>query len=177
MFHAINEKDQWPENIFKLGKFHMKILSYFVFSFLILVSFLAEAQGRTPVPIVNHESVTWTRFDNRPLEMGEVKNRIIKAAQERHWSIVAGPSEDTLIGILNVRNKHTARVSIQFTQNTFSVKYLDSINLNFSTQSPRNQANSAFSNVEGALFVGVIHPFYNRWAQDLVNGIRNQLQL
>jgi hypothetical protein len=58
---------------------------------------------------------------------------------------------------LMVRGKHTMRTEIQYSPQNFSVRYLDSTNMNYEPASP-----------SGAL----IHPNYNKWVQSLVDSIR-----
>jgi hypothetical protein len=58
---------------------------------------------------------------------------------------------------LMVRGKHTMRTEIQYSPQNFSVRYLDSTNMNYEPAGP-----------SGAL----IHPNYNKWVQSLVDSIR-----
>lgn len=148
----------------------MSTIARVLLAFALTLSTLSVAHARTPVPIVNHENVIWARPDGKALEVNEVKSRIIKAGQEKSWSIVPGSAENSLIGTLVVRGKHTVRVSIVYGASTFSVKYLDSINMNY-------KAPEAGSTEAQTAPLGVVHPFYNRWAEELVTSIRNQLQM
>lgn len=141
----------------------MNIVVRILLAIALTISTLSFAHARTPVPIVDHENQIWARPDNKALDLNEVKNRILKAGQEKSWSITPGSTENTLIGTLVVRGKHTVRVTITYSAATFSVKYLDSINMNYKAPEAGG--------------VGVVHPFYNRWAEELVNQIRSQLQM
>ncbi len=148
-----------------------QFLSVFVLS-LALISPLAHA--RESVPVINHENVTWT--NSKGMDMAEIRNRIMQAAQSKKWTVSPGPSADSLIGTLVVRNKHTVRVEISYGASAFSVKYLDSINMNYKIEEPNLQPDPFGYGQEVRKPFAVIHPFYNRWVQELVDTIRQQLQ-
>lgn len=120
----------------------------------------AQAQARTPVPIVNHENVAVARSDGRPFTAAQVKKAILAAGEAgaRKWQVTE-TSPGNLRATYNVRT-HTVVTEIRYTASNFSVVYGDSTNMKYSS------ADSG---------PGVIHPFYNQWVQEFVQSIRGEL--
>ena len=128
---------------------------------LLLMSAVSQAQGRTPVPIVDHENVTVVTASGKPLRADQVMQAIQKAASGNKWEILKAPESNKLSATLRVRNKHTVVVGITYSAESYTLKYQESINMNY-----RKDA-------EGK---PVIHPFYNRWVQQLNDSIRAELR-
>jgi len=129
-----------------------------ILAFILALASL-HAVARQSVPIINHENVAIERGTARALTADEVKAAILAAAAQGHWD-VAESSPGVLKASLNVRNKHTAVVQISYSADKYSIIYRDSTNLNFKAEGSGP---------------GIIHPFYNRWVQDLRDAIRLQL--
>jgi hypothetical protein len=127
---------------------------------LALLAFASlNAVARTPVPVINHENVSISSPTGKPLSMAQVKQAIHNAAAAKQWSVVdQGPGK--ILATLHVRGKHTAVTQITYSPDKYSVVYNDSQNLNYS------------GGPDGR---GTIHPFYNRWVQDLSEAIRLSL--
>lgn len=125
-------------------------------SMALFLSFAAHA--REPVPIINFENLPITTASGKKLSRPEIRAAILRAGAQTQWNI-AETSGSALIGTLNVRSKHSVTVSIRFTAETFSITYNDSIDMKY-----RIEDNTP-----------VIHPFYNKWVQTLVNNIRTEL--
>ena len=80
----------------------------------------------------------------------------LPAGTRRGWTFKdAGPGK--LIGTLIVRGRHTVEVEVTYSPERYSVVYKNSSNMNYSEQ--------------GSL----IHPNYNKWVGDLMNGVRSEL--
>jgi hypothetical protein len=135
----------------------MKILRLFLVAVLSLASLQAMAQ-RQPVPIINHENIPVQAASGKQLTAEQVKKAIMTASAPRDWTISeAGPGK--LVGTLHVRGKHTIVVEIAYSGSQYSIKYRDSTNMKYVP--------------DGA--TGTIHPFYNRWVDELRAAIRDQL--
>ena len=119
---------------------------------------VAHAQ-RQPVPIVNHENVAITTSSATTPAPDAITKAIINAAQARKWTVMHVAGSPKLQAKLFVRNKHTVVVEIENTATTYSIRYVSSIDMKYGVE-------------DG---VPVIHPFYNRWVSDLMEGIRSEL--
>lgn len=125
-----------------------------VILFLGAVLASASALAREAVPIVNHENVAITT-SGKPASADKVKQAIMTAATAQKWDVSAA-QPGTLTATLHVRGKHTVVVDILYTADHFSVKYRDSVNMKYEVKDN----------------TPVIHPFYNKWVQRLVDAIQ-----
>jgi hypothetical protein len=111
-------------------------------AFLLLV-FVAACRS---APIYNTTDASF----NRTLTMDQAQRAIEAAGAELGWDMTPQrPGE--IRGVLNLRS-HQAVVDITYDRNTYSIRYLDSKDLNY------NGTN--------------IHPNYNSWIQNLERQIR-----
>ena len=118
----------------------------------------AHAQ-RTPVPIINHENVAIVTSGSAKPTADAVKKAIMTAATEKNWTVSHVAGRNALQAQLNVRGKHTVVVEIELSDTTYSIRYVNSINMKYKVE-------------DG---VPVIHPFYNRWVSQLMDTIRAEL--
>lgn len=121
-----------------------------------VVLFAANANAqRQPVPIIDHENIQFTTGKGVPLSIDEVKNAITvgAGAGKRVWT-VSNLDGNRLLATYNVRT-HSISVNISYTEKSYSIKYANSVNMKYGT-------------VDGAR---VIHPFYNRWVDELMASI------
>ncbi|HRE19003.1 MAG TPA: hypothetical protein PLW86_18360 [Rhodocyclaceae bacterium] len=126
----------------------------FAVCFALMFSLSAEA-SRDPVPMSNFENVSLEAPSGKALGMSDIRTAIVRAASKQAWTLVdAAPGK--LTATLNVNGKHMVIVDIVYSVEKFSVIYVDSMGIKAGVH-------------EG---VPVIHPSYNRWLQNLVNGIR-----
>lgn len=136
----------------------MKIQSMLLAVLMALAAGQAAAQ-RQPVPIINYENVAISSATGKPLTVSQVKQAIQSAAAAKQWQLVEqGPGR--MMATLHVRGKHTVVTEISYSPDQFSVVYKDSTNMKYSP---------------GPDGKGAIHPFYNRWTQDLKEAIRTSL--
>jgi hypothetical protein len=141
------------------GDFELKnILRLIVATVAILLAGQALAQ-RQPVPIVNHENVAITTQSAKPLTLEEVGKAIVTGARNHKWTVSPVAGQPKLQAKLDVRDKHTVVVEIDYSETAYSIRYLSSINMKYRVQDD----------------VPVIHPFYNRWVSDLMKGIDSEL--
>ena len=142
----------------------LKIIQSIFLTLLLLAGTGAVCAQRVPVAVVNFDNQTWPNPNDKKFSEEQVKDNIVKAVQALkinnsfQWQVDASEN-NKLIASVKVRNKHTIRVVISYTSATYSIDYLDSVQMNA-------------REVYGVVF---IHPFYNRWAGDLATAIRTQL--
>lgn len=126
---------------------------------LVVVAALLAASAvhaqRAPVPIVERPNVPVATGSGKPASLEALKRAIIDggAAGARKWVIV--PHGNGLRGTYKVRS-HTVVVDIVPGNNSYSLKYADSINMKYGIDNG----------------TPVIHPFYNRWVDELLEAIR-----
>lgn len=116
---------------------------------------------RSPVPIIDRPDVAVVTGSGKPASLEDVKKAIINggAAGARKWDIVATANGQSLRGTYKVRT-HVIMVDIVPTAASFSVKYADSVNMKFKVE-------------DGT---PLIHPFYNRWVDELLESIRLEMR-
>lgn len=115
-----------------------------------VVALMGACASVQPVYNVTSSPIS-TNKANPTLE--EIGKAIMRAGIALGWEMKqAGPGKIT--GSLRLR-KHVANVEIPYDTKTFSIKYIDSTELNYAD--------------------GSIHKNYNSWIQNLEKGIRVQL--
>lgn len=125
-------------------------------AFLIFAAILSlDAAARTPVAIINFDNVSVATSNGKPVQAVQVSQAIQAAAGARNWTI-ATQSDGKLLATLHVRGKHTIVVAITYAADKYSLSYNSSVNMNYGIR-------------DG---LSVIHPFYNKWVQELKESIR-----
>lgn len=112
----------------------------------------ALVAGCRTAPVLNVVDVPVVA--NKPASMQDVQEAIRRAGAALGWKIEP-VKPGLMVGTLNLRT-HTAVVEIPYSTKAFSIKYKDSVNLDYTGES--------------------IHSNYNSWVQNLEKGIRAQLQ-
>jgi hypothetical protein len=150
----------------------MKTIIFSIF-FATVMSLGAPALARTSVPIVNYEKIIVATNTGNALQAEQVKQAIQAAAGSKGWSI-AHQADGKLLASLTVHGKHTIIVEIDCTAESYSLRYKDSVNMNYSPAGKHsyNRNSTSQSNNDD---VPVIHPHYNRWTQELRDAIRIEL--
>jgi hypothetical protein len=135
----------------------MKGLRIFLMALVCAASWASlDAMARQTVPVINYENLPLTTASGRAPTAAQVKQAIQSAAGARQWTLVdQGPGR--MLATLQVRGKHTVVTQISYSADKLSVTYSDSTNMNYAP---------------GPDGKGAIHPFYNRWVQDLTDAIR-----
>ena len=105
------------------------------------------AQAARTAPLVNLENIPVESIDGKPLTLAQVRKAIISGATSRKWTpSEKGPNKLYLtVGGLNA--KHTAIVEVSYTTKHYSIKYVDSTDLNYGASKDGKP---------------VIHPNYNK---------------
>ena len=134
-------------------------MNFLKHAFLIIAAVLSlNAYAREPVPIINYDNIPVATASGKPLAVEQVKQAILVAAATKNWS-VEPQADDHLLAMFSKQGKHTISVAISYTTDKYSLNYSDSTNMKFGER-------------EGQL---VIHPFYNKWVQNLKEAIRIEL--
>ena len=121
-------------------------------AFLVLLTALLTSAGAHALEAIRD-------FEDSPipagLQMEQIKKAIIRAGAKRNW-IIRESKPGSMEGILNVR-KHMVKVAISYDRNTYSITYVDSVNMKYKG--------------------GLIHRKYNAWVQNLNTDIQTNLLL
>ena len=120
---------------------------------LVLVALPPTVQART-TDLVNPDPVTI----NCRLQPRDMQQAIRKGGQVRHWKVIAEQPGSSEVRYIKGNNKHVLTVNVEYTGNTFSVSYKDSVNLHY------------FINYEG---VARLHPRPVGWMRNLSGDIAN----
>ncbi|MEM6942338.1 MAG: hypothetical protein AAF416_04525 [Pseudomonadota bacterium] len=121
---------------------------------------LALAGCRQPTPVLTIESLPYQAEAGASAQqptLSEYERAIIRAGSNRGWTF-SRLETGHLEGRILVRGKHTAVVDVFFDDETFSILYKDSSNLEY------NEA------------AATIHPNYNSWVRNLEQDIQAEVQ-
>jgi hypothetical protein len=138
----------------------MKKLSTIAF-LLAIVVFVPVVHARSTVPVMERENVSVVTGSGKPVNNEALKRAIINggAAGARKWEVVAAPNGSSLRATYKVRN-HTVIVDIVPGPASYTVKYADSINMKYAVENGSP----------------TIHPFYNKWVDELIDSIQVELK-
>jgi hypothetical protein len=150
--------------------------SKLLFAFLIAAALgAAPAVARDPVPIIDYPNIAVATSSGKPLQVGQVKQAIQTAAAAKGWSI-GYQADGKLLATLMVRGKHTIVVEIPYAVDKYSLIYKDSTNMKYAPSGKPMDNRDPTSMRSGTGHTGaVIHPYYNRWVQELKEAIRLEL--
>lgn len=128
---------------------------------LAIVVFVPVVHARSTVPVMERENVSVVTGSGKPVNNEALKRAIINggAAGARKWDVVPAPDGRSMRGTYKVRN-HTVVVDIVPAPATYSVKYADSTNMKYAVENGSP----------------TIHPFYNKWVDELIDSIRVELK-
>ncbi len=132
----------------------IKIVAVMVF-FIGCITIAPEAQARRAKPMVDPPTVSL----NCELSKKQINQGISAAMTELGWT--GDFSEKDVKGHINVRGKHTLRVSVANSGDSFNVNYHSSENLKYVVKKGQPR----------------IHPNASSWMSNLSNAISNQLKL
>jgi hypothetical protein len=129
----------------------------------VLAGFTAlPAAARTSVPVIDHENEPVVTLAGGGSTEAQVRQAIEAAGLAREWTI-RPVAPGRLLASLTVRNKHEINADIFYSATAYSIRYRDSVNMNFKAGDPATGIAPA------------IHPHYNRWVDDLNRAIRLSL--
>jgi hypothetical protein len=152
--------------IMRFGKMLVGLVALFVMLFS-----AGQALARQVVPVVDFVDVPVVTTSGHSVTAQQVRDVIIAAATGRQWSIAKSPSENLLTATLEVRGKHTVVVVMTYSEKAYSIKYQGSTNMKYAVMSEINGVMR-----DDPRGMKMIHPFYNRWVQDLNDTIRLELK-
>lgn len=152
----------------------------FVSLVLFALALCGSAAARETVPIVDYNDVAVSTGSGKTPTADQVRDAIIAAAKSRQWSINKVQNENRLTATLIVRGKHTMVVSIPYAADKYSIKYLESVNMNYALSDAPMEGSTDLTKINTpakTLPAGtpMIHPNYNKWVQMLAQSVRAEL--
>jgi hypothetical protein len=127
---------------------------------ILLLGMSVAAHAARVVPIINYESVPVPIVPGKQITVDDVREAIVAAAKQRQWSVSERPNNVIHAAYSARGGKHVAVVEVRFTDKSYSIKYLDSVNLMYSEEGGQP----------------VIHKAYNAWVSELRGAIDLQLK-
>jgi hypothetical protein len=122
---------------------------------VVIATLLVLITGCKARPVLNiEEAPVMTSAKN--VSAKQISNAIVKAGISRGWVMKPVNGKNEIIATLHVRT-HMAKVSIKYTNEFYSIEYLDSSNLKYDGTN--------------------IHGRYNKWIMNLDRSIQTQLGL
>ncbi len=113
--------------------------------------------ARSAVPLVNHEKIQIVTGINKAPTSDLIKQAIRAGAAVRGWKVEES-AEGSMLATIVIR-KHTAVVRINYDTSKYSIHYKDSAVLKYEVNNGQ----------------AIIHPFYNKWVENLRDDINIQL--
>lgn len=137
----------------------MKTLS--TIALLAAIVVVPVVHARSTVPVIARENVSVVTGSGKPVNNEALKRAIINggAAGARKWDVVPAPDGQSLRATYKVRT-HAVVVDIVPGPASYSVKYADSTNMKYGVENGSP----------------TIHPFYNKWVDELIDSIRVELK-
>jgi hypothetical protein len=159
----------------------MKKPALFLSLLVSLLSLPPSALAREPVPLINYNDIPVVTGSGKPVTAEQVSDAILAAAKSYNWEMGKAPSQGLLSATLNVRGKHTVVVSIPYSAGMYSVQYQSSSNMKYrlADSTPSGNVEPYKSGPSAQSIPGVtpmIHPYYDRWVQNLLQAIKIELK-
>lgn len=134
-------------------------MKFFKIAFLVCFAMLSMNvyAARSAVPLVNHENIEIVTGVNKAPAADQIKQAIRIGAAVKGWKVEES-ADGSLLATIVVR-KHTAVVRIDYDTSKYSIHYKDSVLLKYEVNNGQ----------------AVIHPFYNKWVDNLKDDINIEL--
>ena len=142
----------------------MKSIKWLIFALGVAIS--GAALARLPVAIIDFPDQPVVTASGNGLTVEQVQEAIRKAASEKKWVVGSNPNGTMLASLSWNNNKHTIMVEITASPDRYSLKYNNSINMNYGRS--RGDYDIPYGQP-------IIHPYYNRFVGELRDGIRLEL--
>lgn len=128
-------------------------------AFLICLTMLSmnAYAARSAVPLVNQEKIGIVTSINKAPTTDQIKQAIRVGAAVRGWKVEES-ADGSMLATIVIR-KHSAVVRIDYDTSKYSIHYKDSAVLKYEV-------------INGQ---AVIHPFYNKWVENLRDDINIEL--
>jgi hypothetical protein len=131
----------------------MKMRAWKILTVVLSVLVVAAAAYARSAPMVQHDNIAIQ--SDKPLTLEQVKKAILQASSQRRWT--ASVRDANRIRLSYSRGQHSAIIDVAYTTKSYSIRYVDSQNLNYDAAGP------------------TIHPTYNGWVNSLKAGIDTAL--
>lgn len=131
----------------------MKKFLILILSMIAFLSFIGC--GKVPVLDINNSPISIDK--NNKITKEDIEKSIVKAGASLGW-VMKKIKDGEMQGTMNLRT-HTAIISIKYNQETYSITYINSMNLEYKPES------------------NTIHGKYNIWVQNLDRAIQVQLSV
>jgi hypothetical protein len=96
-------------------------------------------------PIVTFDDIAIVTPDGRSLTLEQVQRAVLRAVSSTRQWVPSSPKPNTVRATYS-KGRHSAVIDVVFTETSYSIKYVDSTDLNYSDKDGR----------------AVIHPVYNK---------------
>ncbi|MEQ1801090.1 MAG: hypothetical protein ABL989_04145 [Gammaproteobacteria bacterium] len=127
----------------------------------LLFGMVGLAQARGSVPITDPENNPVVSSDNKELSIEAVGQAIRAAGASQGYPWTASGDQPGKLQLTTlVRNKHTVVVDVTYDAKTYSIRYANSVNMNYKVSSGK----------------ALIHPNYNVWVSELKQAIDAELR-
>jgi hypothetical protein len=121
---------------------------------LAVALFALNAHARNLEPVGNFDNLPATTGSGQPATVQQITDALAAGGAPRGWQVTqVKPGQ--LVATVNVRGKHMVSVDISAAPGLFSVKYKNSMNMNYDGMQ--------------------INPHYNKWVQMLAEDARKEL--
>jgi hypothetical protein len=139
----------------------MQSITKNLFAALLLASLALSglAHARSAVPIEDIKNATLIGPPGKTLSLEDVQTALYRAGLTKGWTIqntAPGQASGTLV----VRNKHTVKVDITYTDKSLSITYKSSENMKYEVNDSGQP---------------LIHPYYNKWIHELMRVVNLEL--
>lgn len=135
----------------------MKALKTILFALALIMS--GSVMARPPVPMVDVVDQPVATASGKSLTAEETQDAIRSAAEGRKWVVTPTPDGKMVASLSWNSNKHTIVVTIMATAERYSIAYKDSVNMHYGMRDGQP----------------IIHPYYNRFVDELRDAIRVEL--
>lgn len=137
----------------------MKRVKTALFALALTLTASGAVFARAPTAVINFVDEPAVTTSGKALPVEQLTQLVTKVARAKNW-IVAPARDGRLNASLSWKNnKHTIMVEIVCAANSFSIHYKNSVNMNYEV-------------LDGQ---PVIHPYYNRYVNDLRNAIQAEI--
>jgi hypothetical protein len=140
----------------------MKVIRSILLAFAATAALAAApaALARGGAPLVTFDDVAIATSDGKKPPLDRVKTAVIRAASDRGW--VASVKNPNTVRATYTKGKHSAVVDVVYSQSSYSIRYVDSTDLNYSSDKDGKPT---------------IHPAYNKAVTALRQKIDGALRI
>jgi len=115
------------------------------------------AQARSAVPLQQPERVLLAAPTGQALSQAQVRQAIVQGGAQHGWTVAADTANTVQLRFAK-EGKHVVVVDVTYDAGGFQIRYVSSVDMKYEQRGD----------------VAVIHPFYNRWIDNLSRSITAQ---